>query len=114
VESNKQIPFAISRVYTIYDVPGGEYRPGHAYKSNEEFIVALSGSFSVAVKTSEGEQVFHLNRSYYGLYLPSLVWRSLDNFSTNSVCLVLASEPFNADNYIREEAEFEMLIKYKV
>jgi len=109
VESEKQIPFSIKRVYTIYDVPGGQYRPGHAYKSNEEFIIALSGSFNVVVKTAEGEQVFHMNRSYYGLYLPAFAWRSLDNFSTNSVCLVLASEPYNAENYIRDESEFELL-----
>lgn len=106
VESHSHIPFSISRVYTIYDVPGGEHRPGHAYKHNEEFIIALSGSFNVVVRTLQGEKTFHLNRSYYGLYIPSMAWRSFNNFSTNSVCMVLASLPYDPSDYIRNEYDF--------
>ena len=88
IEEYKDIPFKIERTYWIYDVPGGEHRGGHAYRENEEFIVALSGSFDVILDDGKEKQTFHLNRSYYGLYVPKGLWREMDNFSTNSL------EPF--------------------
>lgn len=102
VEEFKDIPFKIERTYWIYDVPGGEYRGGHAYKENEEFIIALSGSFDVVLDDGVEKQKFSLNRSYYGLYVPKGIWRELENFSTNSLALVLASTKYNADDYIRD------------
>lgn len=100
VEQRKDIPFDISRVYWIYDVPGGENREGHAYRINQEFIVALSGTFDVIVDCGESRRVFSLNRSYYGLYVPAGCWRELANFSTNSVALVLASTPYDPNDYV--------------
>lgn len=91
IEAKKHIPFVIQRSYWIYDVPGGEVRGGHAYRKNKEFIVALSGSFDVVLHDGVKEQVFHLNRSYYGLYVPQMMWRRMENFSTNSLALVLSS-----------------------
>ena len=103
VEQLNHIPFKISRTYWIYDVPGGENRGGHAFKENQEFIVALSGSFDVHLDDGREKQIFHLNRSYYGLYIPNGWWRIIDNFSTNSVALVHASSYYNEDNYIYEQ-----------
>lgn len=100
VEQWKDIPFAIARAYWIYDVPGGENREGHAYHKNREFIIALSGTFDVLTDDGNSRRVFSLNRSYYGLYIPSGCWRELSNFSTNSVALVLASTPYDPDDYI--------------
>lgn len=100
IEQFKQIPFKIERTYWIYDVPGGEKRGGHAYKENQEFIVALSGSFDVVLDDGKERKVFHLNRSYYGLYVPKGLWRQMENFSTNSLALVLASTPYNEADYI--------------
>ena len=94
VEENKHIPFAIKRTYWLYDVPGGEARGGHAYRSTEEFIVALSGSFDVVVDDGKEKKVFSLNRSYYGLYIPKGLWRGINNFSTNSLALESASTMF--------------------
>ena len=111
IESRNQIPFKIKRVYWIYDVPGGITRGGHAYKSNKEFIIALSGSFDVIIKDGKGEKKYSLNRSYYGLYVPNLLWRIVENFSTNSLCLVLASESYNEKDYIRDLNEFKSYIK---
>ena len=91
IEEFKQIPFKIERTYWIYDVPGGEARGGHAYKENEEFIVALSGSFDVILDDGTEKKTFQLNRSYYGLYVPKGYWREIANFSTNSLALILAS-----------------------
>ena len=88
VEQQKHIPFDIKRTYWIYDVPGGESRGGHAYKENQEFIVALSGSFDVVLDNGIEKKIFHLNRSYYGLYVPKGMWREMSNFSTNSLALV--------------------------
>ena len=106
-ETNDHIPFEIKRTYLIYDVPGGEVRGGHAFKEQKEFIVALSGSFDILVTDSEGnEQLFNLNRSYFGLYIPNLLWRQLQNFSTNAVCLVASSTHFNAEDYIRDFSIF--------
>lgn len=111
IEEYLHIPFNIQRVYWVYDVPGGEKRGGHAYHKNCEFIVALSGSFDVVLTNQQGEkQVWHMNRSYYGLYIPNMWWRELENFSTNSLTLVLASTPYSADDYIRD---FEVYRKEK-
>lgn len=106
IEEQKEIPFKIERTYWIYDVPGGEVRGGHAYRENEEFIVALSGSFDVMLDDGHEKQVFHLNRSYYGLYVPKGIWREMENFSTNSLALVLASTKYDVNDYIRDHTEF--------
>lgn len=111
LESNNHIPFTIKRVYWIYDVPGGETRGGHAYHDMEEVIIALSGSFDVIIDNGTEKQTYSLNRSYYGLYVPNLVWRDLQNFSTNSLCLVLASTPYNESDYIRDYDTFLNLKK---
>lgn len=100
VEELKDIPFNIKRTYWIYDVPGGEVRGGHAYKENEEFIIALSGSFDVLLDNGIENKVFSLNRSYYGLYVPKGLWRQMLNFSTNSLALILASTEFDLSDYI--------------
>ncbi len=100
------MPFAIKRVYWIYDVPGGAARGGHAYETLEEFFVAISGSFDVEVEDGAETKTFCLNRSYRGLYVPRMIWRELRNFSTNSVCLILASLPYNEDDYVRDRAAF--------
>lgn len=106
IEEEKNIPFTIERTYWIYDVPGGETRGGHAFKEQLEFIIALSGSFDVVVDDGDEQHIFSLSRSYYGLYLPSGFWRQMQNFSTNSLALVLSSTPFNADDYINDYNEF--------
>lgn len=106
IEEKNHIPFRIRRSYWIYDVPGGEKRGGHAYKKNEEFIVALSGSFDVVVDNGISKEIFHLNRSYYGLYIPKGCWREMNNFSTNSFALVLASTDYNSNDYIRDYEHF--------
>lgn len=110
IEEEKDVPFKIQRSYWIYDVPGGEHRGGHAYKQNCEFIVALSGSFDVLLDDGKERKTFSLNRSYYGLYIPKGLWRELDNFSTNSLALILSSTKYDADDYIRDFNEF---LKYK-
>jgi hypothetical protein len=94
------------RCYWIYDVPGGEKRGGHAYRNLHELIVAVSGSFDVVLDDGKGKQIFPLNRSYFGLYVPNLIWRSIENFSTNSLCLILASDIYKEEEYIREYSEF--------
>jgi oxalate decarboxylase/phosphoglucose isomerase-like protein (cupin superfamily) len=110
IEEENHIPFLIKRAFWIYDVPGGEERGGHAYKENEEFIVALSGSFDVMLDDGKGNvQSFHLNRSYYGLYVPNMIWRQMTNFSTNSLAMVLASQPYDAEDYIRDYAQFKLI-----
>jgi uncharacterized RmlC-like cupin family protein len=107
IESENHIPFKIERCHWIYDVPGGEKRGGHAYKETQEFIVALSGSFDVIVNNGKEEKTYHLNRSYYGLYIPAMIWRQMENFSTNSLALVLSSTKYNAEDYIRELSSFK-------
>ncbi len=107
IEGGKHIPFNIKRVYWIYDVPGGEIRGSHAYKTLHEFIIALSGSFDVVLSDGHSEQKHSLNRSYYGLYVPNMIWRRLENFSTNSLCLILASDKYQEDDYIRDVNEFK-------
>lgn len=106
IEEFKQIPFKIERTYWIYDVPGGENRGGHAFKETEELIVALSGSFDVTVDDGIEKKVFNLNRSYYGLYVPKGLWREMENFSTNSLALVLSSTKYDSNDYIRDYDEF--------
>ena len=110
VEELKHIPFRIERTYWIYDVPGGEKRGGHAYKNNQEFIIALSGSFDVVLDDGKEQQVFSLNRSYYGLYVPQGLWREMNNFSTNSLALVLASTPYDPEDYIYDYETFKQHI----
>ncbi len=112
IEEEDHIPFKIERVYWIYDVPGGERRGGHAYRENQEFIVALSGSFDVILDDGEEKKTFSLNRSYYGLYVPKGLWREMNNFSTNSLALVLASTTYNANDYIYNYQEFLSFNKY--
>jgi len=109
LESNNHIPFEIKRVYWIYDVPGGEIRGGHAFKEQEEFIIALSGSFDVLINDGYNEIRFHLNRSYYGLYVPKGLWRHIENFSTNSVALILSSTMYNEYDYIRNFEEYKKI-----
>lgn len=111
IEEFKQIPFKIERTYWIYDVPGGERRGGHAYKENQEFIVALSGSFDIVLDDGTEKKAFTLNRSYYGLYVPKGMWREMENFSTNSLALVLSSTKYDAEDYIRDYDEFLKLVK---
>lgn len=106
VEQLNHIPFEIKRTYWIYDVPGGESRGGHAFKNNEEFIVALSGAFDVVVDDGHQQKRFVMNRSYYGLYIPSGLWREIDNFSTNSVALEFGSIHYQKDDYIRDYDQF--------
>lgn len=111
-ENLEQIPFVIQRVFWIYDVPGGENRGAHAYFDTEEFIVAISGSFDVAIDNGNGEkQVFHLNRSYSGIYIPPMHWYEVLNFSTNSLCLVCASQKYNPSDYIRNYDEFCSMVR---
>lgn len=105
-EELNHIPFKIERTYWIYDVPGGEIRGGHAYKENQEFIIALSGSFDVILDDGIEKKTYSLNRSYYGLYVPKGMWRQMENFSTNSLALVLASTPFDEEDYIYDYEVF--------
>jgi uncharacterized cupin superfamily protein len=113
IEANKHIPFGIQRSYWIYDVPGGEARGGHAFRKQQEFIVALSGSFDVVLDKGNNPVRYSLNRSYYGLYVPAGVWRSMDNFSTNSLALVMASTKFDESDYIRDYNKFLEFTKAK-
>ena len=107
IEEYKNIPFKIERTYWIYDVPGGEIRGGHAYIETREFIVALSGSFDVILDDGKERNAFSLNRSYYGLYVPKGLWRQMENFSTNSLALIVASTLYNAKDYIYDYEEFK-------
>ncbi|HNV71283.1 MAG TPA: FdtA/QdtA family cupin domain-containing protein [Candidatus Ozemobacteraceae bacterium] len=109
LQSPMNVPFAIGRVYWIYGVPGGQTRGSHAFRSAEEVMIALSGSFDVRLDNGRQEMVFHLNRSYMGVYIPRLHWRTLENFSTNSLCLVLSSTAYDATDYIRSYDEFRSL-----
>jgi len=105
-EQNNHIPFEIKRTYWIYDVPGGEARGGHAFIQNQEFIVALSGAFDVVVDDGEQKKVFTLNRSYYGLYVPAGLWRTMENFSTNAFALEFGSMHYDKSDYIRDYGDF--------
>lgn len=106
IEAQRHIPFAIKRIYYLYDVPGGSARGGHAHRELHQFLIAMSGSFDVVLDAGHGRQRFHLNRSYYGLYVPPMVWRELDNFSSGSVALALASDYFDESEYIRDYDRF--------
>jgi dTDP-4-dehydrorhamnose 3,5-epimerase-like enzyme len=110
IEGERQIPFPIKRVYYLYDVPGGAVRGGHAHKDLQQVIIALSGSFDVVLDDGKERQKVSLNRSYNGLYLPNMVWRELENFSSGAVCLVLASEIYLEEDYIRDIREFRQVV----
>lgn len=105
-ENDNQIPFTIQRTYWIYDVPGGEKRGGHAYKTQQEFIVALSGSFDVVLDDGKEQKKYSLNRSYCGLYIPRLIWRQIENFSTNSLALIVSDQLYQRADYIYDYNEF--------
>lgn len=109
IEEETHLPFKIRRVYWIYDVPGGEHRGGHAYIETEELIVALSGSFDVVLHDGVKEYRFSLNRSYFGVLVPKMIWRTLENFSTNSLALLLASTDYSAEDYVRDFEDFKNL-----
>jgi len=111
IEEETHIPFKIKRVYWIFDVPGGQIRGGHAFMEQQEFIVALSGSFDVIVDDGKEKHTFSLNRSYYGLYIPNGLWRQMENFSTNSIALVLSSTYFNEKDYIRDFEDYKKWLK---
>lgn len=106
VEGHNHVPFAIQRVYYLYDVPGGAERGGHAHKGLHQLIVAMSGSFDVVLDDGRQKKRYHLNRSYYGLYVCPMIWRELDNFSSGSVCMVLASNLYDEDDYYRDYTQF--------
>ena len=106
VEQLNHIPFEIKRTYWIYDVPGGEERGGHAFRENQEFVIALSGAFDVVVDDGENKKTFNLNRSYYGLYIPKGLWRTMENFSTNSLALEFGSIHYAEQDYIRDYEEY--------
>lgn len=110
LESNNHIPFEIKRTYWIYDVPGGQVRGGHAFKEQEELIISMSGSFDIVVDDGTEKKTFSLNRSYYGLYIPKGLWREMQNFSTNSLALVISSTSFTEEDYIRCYDDF---LKFK-
>jgi hypothetical protein len=109
LEGENHIPFKIKRTYWIYDVPGGEGRGGHAYITTHEFIIAISGSFDVVLDNSKETINYPLNRSYFGLYVPNMIWRKLENFSTNSLCLILASDDYDENEYIRDYETFKQI-----
>jgi len=109
LESLTDVPFNVQRVFWTYDVPGGQVRGGHAYKKNHEVIIALSGSFDVIVDGKDGPEKYSLNRSYLGLYVPALMWRHLENFSTNAVALTLASTRYDESDYLRSRPEYEKM-----
>ena len=106
IENQRHISFEIQRAYWIYDVPGGELRVGHAYREACEFIVALSGSFDVVLNDGKQEKIVSLNRSFFGLYVPNLIWRQLENFSTNALCMILSSSIYSAEDYVRDYQQF--------
>lgn len=106
IEGGNHVPFDIQRVYYLYDVPGGADRGAHAHRSLHQFIVAMSGSFDIVLDDGSNQRRFHLNRSYFGLYVCPMMWRYLDNFSSGAVCMVLASAKYNANDYIRDQDEF--------
>ena len=111
IEGAFDVPFDIGRVFYLYDVPGGEVRGGHALRTTEQVLIAASGSFDVVLRDGRSQQRFHLNRSYYGLYVPRMVWRELENFSSGSVCTVLASRPYEEEDYFRDYDEFVAAVR---
>jgi hypothetical protein len=113
IEAGRHVPFNIKRVFYLYDVPGGADRGGHALKRCHQFLIAISGSFDVLIEDGQEQRRIQLNRSYYGLHLPPMVWREMDNFSSGAVCLVLASEPYSEADYYRDYSNFVAAIKLK-
>lgn len=113
IENGGKLPFAIERAYWVYDVPGGKKRFGHAFHRQQELIISLSGSFDIVLNDGEEERRYHMARSYYGLYVPRMMWRELDNFSTNSVALVLASTPYDAADYIEDFSVYKKLAAHE-
>lgn len=111
IEENRHIPFELKRIFYLYDVPGGTNRAGHALKKCHQFLIAMSGSFDVILDDGYEKKRYHMNRSYYGLYIPPLIWREIDNFSSGSVCAALASEPYNEDEYYRDYMVFLLAVK---
>jgi dTDP-4-dehydrorhamnose 3,5-epimerase-like enzyme len=111
IESGRHIPFEIRRTYYLYDVPGGSSRAAHAHRELHQLMIAMAGSFDVTLDDGHEKKTFHLNRSYYGLYIPPMIWRDLDNFSSGSVCMVLASDFYDEGEYIRDYGEFQRLTK---
>jgi dTDP-4-dehydrorhamnose 3,5-epimerase-like enzyme len=109
IQEGSHLPFKIERLYWIYDVPGGEVRGGHAYKELYEVIIALSGSFDVVINDGREEKKFSLNRSYYGILVPKMIWRGLENFSTNSLALILASQSYDGNDYLRDFEQYKVL-----
>jgi dTDP-4-dehydrorhamnose 3,5-epimerase-like enzyme len=112
LESNNHVPFEIKRTYWTYDVPGGEIRGSHAFKKSHEFIIALSGSFDVVLNDGKKDVKYSLNRSYYGLYVPNMLWRRVENFSTNALALIVSSIPYDQNDYIRNFNEYKKLNEY--
>jgi len=110
IEGGRHLPFEFKRIFYLYDVPGGAWRAGHALKNCHQFLIAASGSFDVILDDGRERQRFHLNRSYYGLYIPPLIWREIDNFSSGSVSLVLASEFYDEQDYFRDYKEFSKAV----
>lgn len=111
IEGAKHIPFEIKRIYYLYDVPGGAHRAGHAHKTLHQVLVALSGSFDITLNDGFSQMKFHLNRSYQGLYIPAMVWRDIDNFSSGAVCLALASTFYDESEYYREYDSFRRAVQ---
>lgn len=114
VESNRHIPFSPQRVYYLYDVPGGAVRGGHAHKQLEQLLIAVSGSFDVTLDDGFSRSKFHLNRSYYGLYIPPMIWREIDNFSSGAVCLALVSHYYDESDYYRDYDAFLRAVRGEV
>jgi hypothetical protein len=114
IEGGRHVPFEIKRVFYLYDVPGGATRAGHALKTCQQFIIAMSGSFDVILDDGRDTKRYHLNRSYTGLYVPALIWRELENFSSGSVCTVLASEVYDEKGYYRNYEEFRSAVHSRI
>jgi len=113
IEGSGHVPFEIKRVYYLYDVPGGSDRGSHAHKSLHQFVVAMSGSFDIVLEDGERQRRFHLNRSYYGLYICPMMWRAMDNFSSGAVCMVLASTHYDESDYIRDHGDYLAALRRK-
>jgi dTDP-4-dehydrorhamnose 3,5-epimerase-like enzyme len=113
IEGGRHIPFEIKRVYYLYDVPGGATRGGHAHRSLQQLVIAMSGSFDVVLDDGKQKTLYHLNRSYYGLYIAPMIWREMNNFSSGSVCLVLASDYFDESDYFRHYEDFLQAVRHR-
>ncbi|SMO49907.1 WxcM-like, C-terminal [Saccharicrinis carchari] len=109
VEEDTQLPFKIKRVYWIYDVPGGEIRGGHAFRKTQELMIALSGSFDLVLNDGRQDYKYSLNRSYHGVFIPNMMWRKIENFSTNSLAVIISSTDYDANDYVRDFNEFKKL-----